>query len=118
MELGATDNDSFLHQLFLWKYCLINSLDNTYIFWYGGFIFLSVYALTELMDRNRYAILWEGIRSGLGLVFLYQQHDWFGADTYLSTADYIIGAYFFLSIVVTGWFVLKHRKEDSMVAAY
>ena len=91
---------------------LINNLDKSYIFWYGGFIFLSVYALTDLMDRNVSAILAEVLRSGLGLAFLYQQDDWFGASTYLASVNYILGAYFIVSIVITGWFVMKHRKED------
>ena len=90
----------------------INQLNHSYIFWYGGFIFLCVYSLTELMDRNQYAIVSEAIRSGLGLTFLFLQDDWFGAAGYLSSATYILGAYFILSILVTGWFVLKHRKKD------
>ncbi len=92
----------------------INALDKNYIFWYGGFIFLSVYALTELMDRNQYSIVWEALRSGLGFYFLYVQGDWFGASDYSSSVTYILGAYFILSIVVTGWFVMKHRREDVM----
>ena len=94
---------------------LINSLDKSYIFWYGGFIFLSVYALTDLMDRNASAVGWELLRSGLGLAFLYQQDDWFGAGSYSSFINYILGAYFIASIVITGWFVIKHRKEDQGV---
>ncbi len=91
---------------------LINSLGKTYIFWYGGFIFLSVYALTDLMDRNGTAVLWEIMRSGMGLSFLYLQDDWFGAANYFSPVKYLFGAYFVISIFVTGWFVVKHRKED------
>ena len=91
---------------------LINSLDKSYIFWYGGFIFLSVYALTDLMDRNASAIVWECIRGSMGLTFLFDQNDWFGAGTYLPTIKFIIGIYFIISIMVTGWFVLKHKKED------
>lgn len=91
---------------------LINSINPSYILWYGGFVFLSVYALTDLMDRNTSAIIWEIFRSGLGLAFLYDQNDWFGAGTYLSSAQYILGAYFVISIAVTGWLVVKHRKED------
>ncbi len=91
---------------------LINSLDKSYIFWYGGFIFLSVYALTDLMDRNASAIVWECIRSSVGLTFLFDQNDWFGAGTYLPNIKFIIGVYFIISIMVTGWFVLKHKKED------
>ena len=96
---------------------LMNSLDKSYIIWYGGFIFLSVYALTDMMDRNQFAIIPEVIRCGLGLYFLYEQDDWFGANSYLSSVKYILGAYFILSIIVTGWFVMKHRKEDAGVMA-
>jgi len=94
---------------------LINSIDKTYIFWYGGFIFLSVYALTDLMDRNPSAIAWEVIRCGVAFSFLYSQNDWFGAGTYLASAKFILGAYFILSLMVTGWFVLKHKKEDAKI---
>ncbi len=91
---------------------LMNSLDQTYIIWYGGFIFLSVYALTDLMDRNVSAVLWEFFRSGLGLAFLYQQNDWFGASTYFAGITYVLIAYFILSIIVTAIFAIKHKKED------
>lgn len=94
----------------------INSLDGSYIYWYGAFVFITVYALTDLMDRNRYAIVWEILRSGLGLYFLYSQDDWFGASQWLSSIKYILGAYFILSIIVTGGFAIKHRKEDTATA--
>lgn len=96
---------------------LIKELGPDNIFWYGGFIFLSVYALTDLMDRNASAMIVEIVRSGFGLYFIYTQDDWFGASTYLATLKYILGAYFIFSILVTGWFVLKHRKEDLSLAA-
>lgn len=91
---------------------IVNALDSSYIFWYGGFIFLSVYALTDLMDRNSSAILFEVIRCGLGVYFIFDQKDWFGASTYLSITQYIILAYFITSVLVTSWFVIQHRKED------
>ena len=94
---------------------LLNSLDKYYIFWYGGFLFVSVYALTDLMDRNETAIICEVLRSGLGFYFLYQQHDWFGSSAYFSPVVYVLGAYFILSVLVTGWFVMKHKKEDALV---
>ncbi len=95
----------------------INALDKNYIFWYGGFIFLSVYALTELMDRNQYAVVWEVLRCGLGLYILYIQNDWFGAASYFAAAKYILVAYFILSFIVTCLFVMKHRKEDVRMVA-
>ena len=37
---------------------VINHLDSSYIFIYGGFVFISIYAVTELMDRNQFDIIW------------------------------------------------------------
>jgi sterol desaturase/sphingolipid hydroxylase (fatty acid hydroxylase superfamily) len=96
---------------------LINQIDPSYIFWYGGFIFLSVYALTDLMDRNTSAIFFELLRSGWGLAFIYQQHDWFGATTYFTPIQYLLAAYFMVSILLTAWFALRHRKEDHTLLA-
>lgn len=91
---------------------LINQLDSSYIYWYGGFIFLSVYAMTELMDRNPYAIFWEAARSGLGLAFLFNQQDWFGATNFLSPVVYLLATYFVISLLTTAYFVARHKKED------
>ena len=94
----------------------INSLNSSYIFWYGGFIFLSIYSMTELMDRNPYAIGWEILRCGIGIGFIVYQDDWFGASVYLTPIKYIVAGYFILSVVITGWFVYKNYKEDRQLA--
>jgi hypothetical protein len=97
---------------------MINQLNGTYIFWYGGFIFLSVYALTELMDRNPWAVFWEGLRCAVGIAFIVFQDDWFGASAFLLVIKYLVGSYFLLSFLITGWFVLKHRREDQVSPAF
>lgn len=94
---------------------LINNLGKSFIFLYGGFIFLSVYSLTDLMDRNPSAMVWEIARCGVGLTFILTQKDWFGANTYLSSIKYLAGGYFMISVLITGWFVLKHKKEDEQL---
>ncbi len=94
---------------------IINKLDPSYIFWYGGFIFLSVYSLTDLMDGNKYAIVWEVIRSGMGLALLYVEYDWFGAGAYSPLIKYMLAGYFIVSMLVTGWLALKHKKADQQV---
>jgi alkylglycerol monooxygenase len=100
------------------KIAYINSIDSSYIYWYGGFVFLSVYALTELMDRNRYAFVWELLRCGLGIYFLFNQNDWFGASqSLLSSVQYILTGYFVLSAVVSALFSIKHNKEDGQSIA-
>lgn len=92
----------------------INRNDSTHIFWYGGFVFVMVYALTDLMDRNRTAILFEAIKCLLGLYFIYTQNNWFGIATYAAWMPYLIAIYLLVSLVVTGWFVVKHAGEDRL----
>ncbi len=96
---------------------LLNRMDSSYIFWYGGFLFVYVYALTEMMDRNRYAIIPQALGFALGIYFLYTQQDWFGASAYLPSVTYIVGAWFVLCFAINGWFIVQHRKEDKIVAA-
>lgn len=93
----------------------IKSLNPAYIFWYGGFLFVSVYSLTDLMDRNSTAVIAEGIRLLLGGAFLINQHDWFGINNFWQPAWYFIGAYLLLSFIITAWFVWKHYHEDQPV---
>ena len=77
------------------------------MFVYGGFIFLSVYAYTELMDNNPYFFVWELIKNGMGIYFLVDQGDWFGLIAILEGAHYFIYLYFFASAVVTVRFSMQ-----------
>ena len=99
----------------------INELDSSYIFWYGGFVFLSVYALTELMDNSQYALIWEALRIALGVYFLWDQGDWFGTSLWLPSISYILGFYFIISFLITTWVVINRNKEegvDSMIDSH
>lgn len=95
----------------------IKAIDGNMIFWYGGFIFLSVYALTDLMDGNRSAAIWEFLRSGLGIGFLVVQQDWFGAGQFFSAAMYILAGYFVFSMGGTVWWVIQLRRKSALMAA-
>ncbi|HEY8689498.1 MAG TPA: sterol desaturase family protein, partial [Chitinophagaceae bacterium] len=93
----------------------INKLNGSYIYMYGIFVFLSVYAFTELMDRSRFAIFWEGIKNLFGIMVIYRLGDWFGSGAYFSWISYALIVYFISSSVITGWFVLLHKKEDQQL---
>jgi alkylglycerol monooxygenase len=95
----------------------INALNAYYIYLYGLFVFITIYAYTELMDRNKYAIVWEIIKNSFAIAVILQTGDWFGSDTFNSIIKYIVAAYCILSTVVTLWFVMKHAKEDEQVIA-
>lgn len=79
------------------------------IFIYGGFILLSVYALTELMDKDTYAIIWEMARDLMGIGLIYYYGDWFGASRYGIIVNYFLLFYFIASTVTAGWFAFRHR---------
>ncbi len=79
------------------------------IYYYGGFMFLSIYAYTELMDKSRYAILFEIVKSLLILGFIWQSGgDWFGAKSNFGT---------WYVYIVAGWQVISvgavlHFRKD------
>ena len=93
----------------------IAAIGSPNMFIYGGFIFLFVYALTELMDRNVWVIFFETIKAGFGIWFINQNGDWFGADKLIVGVSVFVQVYFVVSWVVTAGFALKHRKEDVLV---
>lgn len=90
----------------------INSLNASFIYWYGAFIFIYVFSLTELMDRNKMAIVWELLKTGLGLGLIYWQEDWFGLSAYVPQASTFIMGYLLFSLFSSAWLYQKHKKED------
>ncbi len=82
------------------------------MFWYGAIIFLSIYAYTDLLDRNRYAVVWEFIKNGLALGVIYVQRDWFGISDIFPGAQYFLTGYFLISTVVCAWWVYKNQSTD------
>ena len=85
------------------------------IFVYGLFIFLMVYAFTELMDRNRYALFWEVVKNIFGCFIIYKTGDWFHSSTYISWVNYLIAGWFFISTFVTAWFALIEFKNEKQL---
>jgi len=86
------------------------------IFIYGGFIFLFVYAFTELMDRNPFAFIWELIKNIFAIGIILYTGDWFGANTYISWISTLLIAWFILSTIVCGWFVfVDFKKQNKLI---
>lgn len=88
------------------------------MFIYGGFVFLFVYALTELMDRHVWAIFWEVLKFVFGIYLIRYQDHWFGAGDQYSWAVSFMSAYFVVSLAVTSYFVYRHYLEDRVVSAH
>lgn len=92
---------------------LINGINPYFIYGYGLFIFIHVYAFTDLMDRNPNAWIGEGMKLILGLYFIWSQGwVWFGAADWVTFA--MIG-YLLLSMLVTSYFVIRHSSEDHLI---
>ncbi len=75
----------------------IASIGSPDMFIYGAFIFLHVYAFTEIMDRNRFAWIWESLKFAFGIWILWSTNNWFGMNNLFSGAIYVMAAYLFLS---------------------
>jgi sterol desaturase/sphingolipid hydroxylase (fatty acid hydroxylase superfamily) len=80
---------------------------------YGGFIFLTIYSYSELMDGNPHALWWEILKSGLGLYWIWSSGDWFGISHTLSGAQYAIALYLVLSVGVTAYFTVRLQDRIS-----
>jgi alkylglycerol monooxygenase len=96
----------------------INNLHTANIYIYTAIVFFAVYAYTELMDRNRSAIIVETLKNAGGLAVIFYTGNWFGSDELLHpVVKYILAGYFILATIITGWFVYRHWREDNLQMA-
>ena len=85
------------------------------IFIYGAFMFLMVYSYTTLMDKDVSAMWIEAVKSILGLIIIYVNGSWFGIDAVITGGTILMAAYFIISGMVVGWFVMNELKEDKAI---
>ena len=99
--------------LISWLFGNLATIGSPGMFVYGAFVFIYVYAFTELMDRNRFAMLWEALKSILGIGIIYYYGDWFGAGNYMQWINIVLIIYFIITPLIVGWFALyDFRKTD------
>lgn len=101
----------FISYLFA-NIAIINAIHPLYIYWYGLFIFLQVYAYTELMDNNKNAWIWEAIKNLLAIYFLYQQQQWFGSNQIFSAMPYLVVEYIIISFTVCIYFSIQLKRKS------
>jgi alkylglycerol monooxygenase len=88
-------------------------IGNPGIFIYGGFIFLFVYAFTELMDGNRYAYVWGFINAAAGMAILFYTGDWFRASALFPYLKYVVLIYLLVSAALSLWFSYNRSNEKN-----
>lgn len=83
------------------------------IFWYGAFVFLSVYSYAELMDRNPAALAWETLKNGVGIFWIVRTGDWFGLNSWWSGASMLLLVWFLAATAITAWLVWTEILPDA-----
>lgn len=71
------------------------------IFLYGLFIFAYIYAMTELMDGNPHAYIWEGIKFIIGFYLIFNTKGWFGSEQLFYFIPHIVFAYLLTSMYLS-----------------
>ncbi|MBX3421668.1 MAG: sterol desaturase family protein [Pirellulaceae bacterium] len=81
------------------------------MFFYGLFVFASVYSLCTLMDKNPRALLYEFLRAAVGCSLIAWQGDWFGLNQFVPWGTAAIAVYFGVSLAMTAWFTATEVKQ-------
>ncbi len=100
--------------LLLFFYGNIGKFGVPNMFIYGGFLMLTVYAYTELMDRNPNAIWWELVKNICGFVLLIQMGNWFGSS---QNQTFLVAFYLVISMIGTTYFVKKEIQSTELIRA-
>ncbi len=100
-----------------WMFANAASIGVPGIYLYGGFILLSVFAFTELMDGSVLAAAWEGGKNLLGLVWIGVSGDWFGISRWLPGGRYIVAGYLVAAMAIVTGFTLDLRRASGTAAA-
>jgi sterol desaturase/sphingolipid hydroxylase (fatty acid hydroxylase superfamily) len=83
---------------------MIKDLGISNLFIYGAFIFVQVYALTELMDRAKYAWILEGVKNCICLAAIITNGEWFGSNSLSPLIAPVLIGYFVLSSFAVYYF--------------
>ncbi len=100
--------------LISWLFGNLTAIGSPAMFAYGAFVFIYVYAFTELMSRNKYAVMWEFLKSIFGIAIIFYYGDWFGAGKYLPWINVLLIIYFITAFLVTAWFVFSDFKKANV----
>lgn len=102
----------FNYFLLVYFFAFLGKIGSPGVFYYGAFLFAGVFAYTELMDRSRYAVYFELLKSLAGLYMIWQMGgNWFGSNENVGNwYVWVVGLYQALSVPVT---VLLARPENA-----
>ncbi len=82
----------------------------TNMMYYGLFVFAQVYALTEFMDRNPRALVYEVVKNMICVGGILYYGGWFGLQNYFGASSYILMGYFFISTATVAAFTSQLNR--------
>jgi alkylglycerol monooxygenase len=88
----------------------VASIGLTNMMYYGLFIFAQVYALTEFMDRNPRALIYEVVKNMICIGGILYYGGWFGLQNYFSSSSYILIGYFIASTATVAAFTSQLNR--------
>ena len=96
----------------------VASIGHSNIFIYGVFIFAQVYILTDFMDRNPIAYIFEIIKNAICIGSIVYYGGWFGLEKIWPTSSYILIAYFIISAAVVTSYSIKPTTKHPLMAGH
>lgn len=103
----------FNYFLLIYFFAFIADIGTPHIFLYGAFIFLSIFAYTELMDHNPMAAWLESLKSLTGLGLILWMGDWFAASNHWPWMTYVVALYLVISAAMAHYFVRVEIRNKS-----
>jgi alkylglycerol monooxygenase len=98
-------------------YARVAQIGTPNIFYYGIFVFLSVYSFTELMDRNENSFYFEVLKNIFGLYLIYTLGSWFEIDKIIPFGTHLVLLYFFISTIMVSYFSFIEIKNTAQQIA-
>lgn len=107
----------FNYFLLVYFFAFLGQIGAPGVFYYGAFVFASVFAYTELMDRNPRAVYFELLKSAAGLYMIWTMGgDWFGSTARVGPwYVWTVAGYQVLSVVVTAGLVWAEVRDKNQL---
>lgn len=114
IELWAWIQISILLVLLIYFFANIAYIGLPGIFYYGAFVFMMVYAYTEMMDGNPRAGIYEMVKNLYGAGIILLTGDWFGISAKYAWALPLLVAYLLFSTISAGLLAWQQYKSENL----
>ena len=85
----------------------IDKISHTETLIYGGFLLVSIFAYTAVMDKKIYGVVAMIVQVALGIALIIQTGDWFGMAHIWSSAPLILIGFWVISVAACVFFMLR-----------